>query len=146
MPPALRIEALWKSYAAGVRGCSARIWVLRGLSLTIENGERVVIVGAPGAGKTTLATCILGLRRPDAGILDAPGVANGSLVVIGSGRWPAPPVPAGVRAETILVLTQEAAHIRSWADRALLLHAGELRPLDERVPVRQVAECALGQC
>ena len=42
MPLALRIENLWKSYAAGVRGCSARVWVLRGCTLHVELGERVV--------------------------------------------------------------------------------------------------------
>ena len=33
MSLALRAHSLWKSYAVGVAGCSARIWVLRGATL-----------------------------------------------------------------------------------------------------------------
>ena len=51
MPLALRVENLWKSYAAGVRGCSVRVWALRGCTLHLEFGERVAVVGARGAGK-----------------------------------------------------------------------------------------------
>ena len=47
MPVVLRARALWKSYAAGVAGCSARVWVLKGASLEVEQGECVAILGAP---------------------------------------------------------------------------------------------------
>ena len=65
----LEVHELWKSYAVGVRGCSARIRVLRGVSLRLAHGEQVGILGAPGAGKTTLLHCIAGLRLPDAGLV-----------------------------------------------------------------------------
>ena len=71
MPPALRVESLWKCYAAGVRGCSARAWVLRGLSITVQPGERIAIVGDAGSGKTTLVECMLGRREPTAGVIDS---------------------------------------------------------------------------
>jgi len=51
---ALRVRTLWKSYAAGVEGCSARAWVLRGTSLDVEQGECVAVLGARGAGTSTL--------------------------------------------------------------------------------------------
>jgi predicted ABC-type transport system involved in lysophospholipase L1 biosynthesis ATPase subunit len=51
MPRALRVESLWKCYAAGVRGCSARIWVLRGLHLSVVVGDRVDILGGAASGK-----------------------------------------------------------------------------------------------
>ncbi|MEV6344244.1 ABC transporter ATP-binding protein [Actinoplanes sp. NPDC051851] len=41
--------------------------VLRGLSLTVDPGEFVCIVGPSGAGKTTLLRCLAGLRPPTAG-------------------------------------------------------------------------------
>ena len=44
-----------------------RLHVLRGLNLSIENGQVTAIVGHNGSGKTTLIKSILGLTRPDGG-------------------------------------------------------------------------------
>ncbi|MGH3246984.1 MAG: ABC transporter ATP-binding protein [Trebonia sp.] len=41
--------------------------VLRGLTLTVQPGEFVCIVGPSGAGKTTLLRCLSGLLRPTTG-------------------------------------------------------------------------------
>src|SRR5262245_61790425 len=41
--------------------------VLDGLSLTVERGEAVVIIGGSGSGKTTLARLLVGLDRPTSG-------------------------------------------------------------------------------
>lgn len=43
------------------------IFALRGLNLTIREGELVVIIGPSGSGKTTLLNVIAGLERPTAG-------------------------------------------------------------------------------
>ncbi|MBS1892580.1 MAG: ABC transporter ATP-binding protein [Actinobacteria bacterium] len=40
---------------------------VRGVDLTIRKGESFAIVGESGAGKSTVAKCIVGLRRPTAG-------------------------------------------------------------------------------
>jgi branched-chain amino acid transport system ATP-binding protein len=40
---------------------------LRGVSLTVEHGETLSVVGANGAGKTTMLRAISGLLRPRAG-------------------------------------------------------------------------------
>src|SRR6185436_14944574 len=41
--------------------------VLRGLTLEVEAGEWIALLGPSGAGKTTLLRAIAGLDRPDAG-------------------------------------------------------------------------------
>jgi len=47
---------------------------LRGVSLQIDEGERIAIVGSNGAGKTTLVKHLNGLLRPDQGRVILDGV------------------------------------------------------------------------
>lgn len=47
--------------------------VLHDVHLSIEAGERVALVGASGAGKTTLARLIAGIHRPLTGTVAVPG-------------------------------------------------------------------------
>lgn len=48
--------------------------VLDGITLTLNGGARVALVGKNGAGKTTVLNLIVGLERPKAGMLRAGGV------------------------------------------------------------------------
>ena len=48
---------------------------LAGLNITIQAGERIGVVGATGAGKTTLADLILGLLIAESGRFEVDGVA-----------------------------------------------------------------------
>ncbi|GGH36992.1 ABC transporter ATP-binding protein [Microbacterium album] len=59
----LSVEGLGKSYGEG----PGAVEVLRQLSLRIEPGEIVSIVGPSGAGKTTLLRCLAGLLPPSEG-------------------------------------------------------------------------------
>lgn len=43
--------------------------VLRGVSLTLNDGEIGILLGKNGAGKTTLFQCILGLAAPESGAI-----------------------------------------------------------------------------
>lgn len=43
--------------------------VLRGASLTLEQGERIAITGPSGCGKTSLLHVIAGLLHPDSGLV-----------------------------------------------------------------------------
>ena len=46
---------------------SETIKALDGITLSIPEGERVVLLGPSGSGKTTLLNCIYGLDTPTAG-------------------------------------------------------------------------------
>jgi lipoprotein-releasing system ATP-binding protein len=59
----LEASGVDKSYLVG----TAPLQVLRGLSLTVEKGEMVAIVGASGVGKSTLLHVLGGLDATDAG-------------------------------------------------------------------------------
>jgi len=48
--------------------------VLDGLSLDIEQGETMVLLGGSGSGKTTLLRQIIGLERPRSGSLSVKGI------------------------------------------------------------------------
>jgi NitT/TauT family transport system ATP-binding protein len=61
--PILEISLLTKTYQAGV---SPRL-VLNGISLQVDRGEFVCIVGPSGTGKSTLLRCIGGLLAPSSG-------------------------------------------------------------------------------
>lgn len=67
----IEIENLAKSFGSKQ--------VLRGVSLRIERGESLVVIGGSGTGKSVLLKCILGLVTPDAGLIRVNGapVAQG---------------------------------------------------------------------
>jgi phospholipid/cholesterol/gamma-HCH transport system ATP-binding protein len=47
--------------------------VLRGVNLTIERGTSMVVIGGSGTGKSVLLKSILGLIKPDAGVIALDG-------------------------------------------------------------------------
>jgi lipoprotein-releasing system ATP-binding protein len=59
----IEVTDLNKSYVSGPR----RVDVLQDVNLTISAGERIAVVGASGAGKTTLMHILGGLDRPGSG-------------------------------------------------------------------------------
>lgn len=160
VPLALRVRALWKGYAAGVAGCSARAWILRGVSFDVHRGECLAVFGAPGAGTTTLLHCLAGLRRPDAGSIelalapllvearpprDEGSHADRVLLVddaLVPRRQARPPLAVRERdgVQTLVIATHELVRVRDIADRVLLLHHGRLHPLDCPQSATRVAE------
>jgi putative ABC transport system ATP-binding protein len=61
--PAVRTEGLWKVYEHD----GIRVEAVRQVTLTIEQGEFVVLAGPSGSGKTTLLNMVGGLTRPSEG-------------------------------------------------------------------------------
>ncbi|MDD6041800.1 MAG: amino acid ABC transporter ATP-binding protein [Clostridia bacterium] len=51
-----------------------KLHVLRGINETIEEGERVVLIGASGSGKSTLLRCLNLLEEPDKGSVIFEGI------------------------------------------------------------------------
>ena len=76
----LDLQGVSKSFGSrrGMRS-RAEIRAVDDVSLTVEEGEVVALVGESGAGKSTLARLILGLERPDAGTVSFDGRDLASL-------------------------------------------------------------------
>jgi len=61
-------ENLVKEYAPRrLRGADARVRALDGVSVEVQAGARIGIVGASGSGKSTLALCLACVEKPDSG-------------------------------------------------------------------------------
>jgi putative ABC transport system ATP-binding protein len=72
--PVLELESVTKTY-----GERPPVPALRGVSLTINEGELVAIVGPSGSGKTTLLHIIGTLERPTGGTVRIDGFDIGAL-------------------------------------------------------------------
>ena len=106
MPAVIRAEGLGKRYRLGESGYATlreqiatrfrrdatasgrrEVWALRDVSLEIEQGDILGIVGRNGAGKTTLLKTIARIVRPTTGAVRVRGRV-GALLEVGTGFHP----------------------------------------------------------
>jgi ABC-type lipoprotein export system ATPase subunit len=71
----IEVEDLVKTYRSG----GVEVPALRGVSLRVQRGEMLAIMGTSGSGKTTLLNCISGLDHFDSGTVRIEGVDLASL-------------------------------------------------------------------
>ena len=73
--PVISVTRLKRSFKSG----SEDIAVLKDISLTVNQGEFVAVMGASGSGKSTLLNVLGGLLAPDSGTVTVDGLDLGSM-------------------------------------------------------------------
>ncbi|MFJ8733636.1 ABC transporter ATP-binding protein [Streptomyces bauhiniae] len=86
--------------------------VLRGVDLTVRPGERLAVVGASGAGKTTLSRLLAGIDAPASGSVTVGGVPVTELE------------PARLRRQVVLVTQEHHVFLGSVRDNLLIAEPG----------------------
>ena len=71
MEDILRADSLYHIYESNAE--DGNVVALRGLSVSIRNGEAVAVVGPSGSGKSTLLKCLGALMKPSAGSVELVG-------------------------------------------------------------------------
>lgn len=95
MTAAVELEGVSKRYAVGerrglfsaLRARRSELWALRDVSLRVERGESVGLIGHNGAGKTTALRLLAGITRPTRGSVRTDGRVA-SLINLGAGFHP----------------------------------------------------------
>ncbi|HEX2681694.1 MAG TPA: ABC transporter ATP-binding protein [Candidatus Dormibacteraeota bacterium] len=77
----VRLTDVTKVYQGGITGA------LNGVTLTIDKGEFVAIMGPSGSGKSTLLNMVAGLDRPTSGTIAVGGIDLGRLGEAGLAKF-----------------------------------------------------------
>jgi len=85
--PVLRATELHKRFVEGRGADALDVTVLHGVSLNVNRGETLAIVGASGSGKSTLLHLLGGLDAPSSGRVQLMGRDLASMDAAEQGRW-----------------------------------------------------------
>jgi len=85
--PVLQAIDLHKRFREGRGSEALDVTVLRGVSLRIESGQTLAVVGSSGSGKSTLLHLLGGLDAPSSGQVRLMGRDLASLDATEQGRW-----------------------------------------------------------
>ncbi len=85
---------LSKSFAVGDKKSKSSVYPLKSVSLTIDNGKKIGLVGESGEGKSTLANILCGIEKPDGGSV----LLDGKSLFFGKNKYDK---KAGVKVQLI---------------------------------------------
>ena len=80
-------DDLHKRFVEGRGGDALDVTVLRGVSLQVQRGETLAVVGASGSGKSTLLHLLGGLDAPTSGRVELMGRDLATMDAAEQGRW-----------------------------------------------------------
>ena len=119
MDDILRADSLYHIYESNAE--DGNVVALRGLSVSIGEGEAVAVVGPSGSGKSTLLKCLGALMKPSAGSVELAGRRVTRLTG---------PELVSLRQQTVSFIFQDSnllPHLNALNNVAQpLLHQGEL--------------------
>lgn len=116
---------------------------LRGVSLTVEAGEMVAVVGPSGSGKSTLLACLAGLDEPDGGHVELLGerltrrpeaerarirAARIGILMQAGNLFPTLSVADNLRVPMLLARKMSAARIEALLSQVGLAARAKARP------------------
>ena len=85
--PVLRAVDLHKRFLEGRGADALDVTVLRGVSLDVQSGEALAVVGVSGSGKSTLLHLLGGLDAPTSGRVELMGRDFATLGAAQAGLW-----------------------------------------------------------
>lgn len=152
--PLLAVSGLTKSYPSkrGFFGAgSDHLPIFANVDLEVFPGEVVGLIGASGAGKTTLIRCIAGLLPPDSGTIRVDGVlrearrscvANGAVQIVFQNPYSSLPPHLTIRQAMADALRAAGDHASEERMQHMLSEVG----LDATMLDRYPKEMSGGQC
>ncbi|CAL7937627.1 unnamed protein product [Xylocopa violacea] len=109
---AIIVKDARKTYAAGAKP------ILNGLDLTVPRGSIYGLLGASGCGKTTLLSCVVGVRKLDSGYIWVLGGCPGSKI-------------SGVPGSRVGYMPQDVSMVEEFSTIGALYFFGRINGMED---------------
>lgn len=139
--PAIEAVDLYRFFHAG----EAETLALRGVSLRVDPGEIVALVGPSGSGKSTLLNCLAGLDEPDGGYVRLRGERLTRRPEAERARRRAAGIGILLQAGNLFETLSVADNLRLQMDLAQRPDPARLEGLLERTGLRERRDALPGQ-